>query len=248
MPRPIIATPKREPFTISIMRLSPRGVGAGTVAVLRAQRVADRAVELDLGGRHALGAELVLEPADREVVASTVFEVSGHEVEAEPGRSFGRTLGTGEQRDRFAVDVRAEPLLTVDLHTAVAEVRAVQCTVLPRSEPPSRSVRNIEPSMPRLEVVGAEPGEQRSAHVRRRVRVDEPRDATRHSRAAHQAGVGLRHEVVRGRDDDARRRAATGGFVGRETGHVPALPHRALRVDHRRDGARRSSTSFAHRS
>ena len=201
--------------------------------MLRAQRVTDRAVELDLGGRHALGAELVLEPADREVVAAAVFEMSGHEVEPEPGRSLGRAFGPCEQRDRFAVDVRAEPLLAVDLHTAVTEIArgAVHGVAeIGTAVALGEEHRTVDA---RLEIVGAQPREQCRAHIRWRVRVDETRDATGHPGAAHESGVGLRHEVVRGRDDDARRRAAAGGLVGREAGDVPALPHRALRIDHR---------------
>jgi len=43
-------TPKREPLTISIIRAEPAGIGLGAAAVARArraQRVAERVVELD---------------------------------------------------------------------------------------------------------------------------------------------------------------------------------------------------------
>src|SRR5690606_34097659 len=94
------------------------------VAVRRpgAQRVAERAVELDLAGGHAAGAELLLQAADAVPVGRTVLEHPRHQVQAEAGRAVGCALGPGEQHDGGAVDVRAEPLLAGDLDPAVADV------------------------------------------------------------------------------------------------------------------------------
>ena len=168
------------------------------------------------------------------VVPRPVLEMAGYEVQTEPGRALRRTVRPREQRDRLAVDVGAEPLLAVDPHAPVADVTRgamhgaaqVGTTVSFGEEH-----RAIDPG---FETVGAQPREQAVAHFGRRVRVHESGDATRHAHAANEPGIRLRHEVVRTGDDDAGRGPAPRAFVGCEARHIPALPHRALRIEHGR--------------
>ena len=95
--------------------------------------------------------------------------------------------------------------------------RAVQCTVRPRSEPPSRSVRNIDPSVPPSSVGGPQAGEQRVAHVGGRVGVDQTGDARSSCRGCTpcrcrpgRAGSSTPPSTTAGR------RAAPRGLVGGE--------------------------------
>ena len=154
-----------------------------------------------------------------------------HEVEPEPRRAVGRALGSGKHDDRRAVDVRAEPLLTVDEDATVTEVagRAVDSSAeIGATVALGEEHRSVEPG---LERVGAQAGQQRVAHVGRRVGGDEPGDARGHAEAAHESGVGLREQVARGRVDDAGHRPTSLGLVAGEAARVPALPERPLRVE-----------------
>ena len=121
MPRPMRATPKRLPLTISIIRLMPRPSRAASVPDRSAPRLRRRR------GRPARpvrpsrvtspvgtpdGPELGLQPLDAEAVGRRrrVVRLGTMKV-ARPRRALGGALGPGEDDEDVGVDVRAEVLL-----------------------------------------------------------------------------------------------------------------------------------------
>ncbi len=85
--------------------------------------------------------------------------------------------------------------------------------------------------MPDSRSVGPQAGEQAVAHVGRGVGLDQPGHPAGHAQAAHLTGVGLRQQVVGTAQDDGRRRATPGGFVGGEARDVADLPQGPLGVE-----------------
>ena len=51
------------------------------------------AQQIDLSGRKSFGAELVFQATDAIVVGLTIFQMTGHKVEAKSGGPVGRSLG-----------------------------------------------------------------------------------------------------------------------------------------------------------
>ena len=207
--------------------------GDGAVGFPGPERVPESAVELDLTGGHAPGAELVLQSANRDGVAGPVVELAWYEVEAQPTGTVGRALGAREHDDGRAVDVRAEPLLAVDEHAAVAEVArgAVDRAAQVRSAVALGQEHGAVSAT--VEVGGAQPVEQPVAQVGRRVGIDESGDAARHPEAAHHAGVGLGQQVVGGGQHDRGRAASPSLLVGGEPRYVAGAPQRSLRIQRR---------------
>src|SRR3970040_2130273 len=104
MPRPIVATPRREPFAMLIMRLRP---GCSDVAAFG--WVGD-------GAR----AQLVLDPLDADAVGGAVGAGGGDEEEGEAAQAGVGALGAGEGGDRLGVYIGAEPLGAVEQPAVLA--------------------------------------------------------------------------------------------------------------------------------
>ena len=68
------------------------------------------AVELDLGRRHRLRAELVLQPSDPDAVACAVATFAQHEERGDAADAVRRSLRLGEHDERRPVGVGREPL------------------------------------------------------------------------------------------------------------------------------------------
>jgi len=61
--------------------------------------------EVDLGGGHRAGAELVLEAANRDAVAGAIAADARHQKQRDAAQSVGATLWAGERSDRAGVDI-----------------------------------------------------------------------------------------------------------------------------------------------
>ena len=80
-------------------------------AVEPADRIGDRALQLDLARGHRAGAELVLEPNDPVVIRRAVVEPPRHQEQADAaGAAFG-ALRPRQQHHDFGVGIGAEPFL-----------------------------------------------------------------------------------------------------------------------------------------
>src|SRR5262249_33941318 len=210
-----------------------RGRGGPALAALGRglQGGAGRVGELDSPGGAALGAELGLEPALRDAVARAGPPLLRNEVQAEPRRPVGRALRTRQHDDGGAVDVGAEPLLAVDHDAAVADVARGAVHGAAEVGPAVAFGEEHRPVDATVEAAAPEAGETRVADVGRRVRGDEPGDATRHAQAAHEPGVGLGEEITGGGENDSGDGPAPRRLVAREAADVAAGPQGALRFE-----------------
>ena len=119
----------------SIIILKPCGGGATSWAI--------GAAELDLAGRQAARAELVLQPADAIAVGRAVRKQAGHEVETRAPCCRAARLGTGGHQRDIGDSVAAKPFEAGELDAIAGRPRHSRCR--PMSLPPCRSVAQVAP-------------------------------------------------------------------------------------------------------
>ena len=82
-------------------------------AIELADRIGDRAFQLDLARRHRAGAEFVLQPDDPVVVLRTVLEPPRHQEQADAARARPGAFRPRQQHHHFGIGIGAEPFLAV---------------------------------------------------------------------------------------------------------------------------------------
>ena len=95
----------------------PRGVDhlghLHEAAVELADRVGDRAFQLDLAGGHRAGAELVLQANDPVVVLRAVVEIARHQEQPDAARAGTGAFRARQQHHHFGVGIGAEPFFAM---------------------------------------------------------------------------------------------------------------------------------------
>ena len=82
-------------------------------AIELADRIGNRAFQLDLARGHRAGAELVLQPNDPVVVLRTVLQPPRHQEQADAARAGAGAFRPRQQHHHFGVGIGAEPFLAM---------------------------------------------------------------------------------------------------------------------------------------
>ena len=81
-------------------------------AIEPADRIGDRALQLDLARCHRAGAELVLEPNDPVMILRAVIEPPRHQKQADAAGAGVGALRPRQQHHDFGIGIGAEPFLS----------------------------------------------------------------------------------------------------------------------------------------